>query len=120
MAGMSAMDMNVASESAYGTRKIEVALVLDNTGSMAGAKITELRKAAKNLVTTLQGVQTPHADGHGHDGHGHGRSSDHQADDPIDVVLVAVHEVLPVVVPVVLVQWIETHHRRSGRPERSS
>lgn len=58
MAGMSAMDMNVASESAYGTRKIEVALVLDNTGSMAGAKITELRKAAKNLVTTLQGVQT--------------------------------------------------------------
>ncbi|WP_293855799.1 TadE/TadG family type IV pilus assembly protein [uncultured Alsobacter sp.] len=58
MAGMSAMDMNVASESAYGTRKIEVALVLDNTGSMAGTKITELRKAAKNLVTTLQGVQT--------------------------------------------------------------
>lgn len=58
MAGMSAMDINVASESAYGIRKIEVALVLDNTGSMFGAKITELRKAAKNLVTTLQAVQT--------------------------------------------------------------
>jgi Flp pilus assembly protein TadG len=58
MAGMSVMDMNVASESAYGIRKIEVALVLDNTGSMSGTKIVELRKAAKNLVTTLQGVQT--------------------------------------------------------------
>ncbi len=41
--------------SAYGTRKIEVALVLDNTGSMASAnKINELKKASKSLISILE------------------------------------------------------------------
>ena len=34
--------------------RLEVALVLDNTGSMAGKKISTLKVAAKNLIDTLQ------------------------------------------------------------------
>ncbi len=34
--------------------RLEVALVLDNTGSMAGRKITTLKAAAKNLIDILQ------------------------------------------------------------------
>jgi Flp pilus assembly protein TadG len=49
------LDVGVKAASAYGTRKIEVALVLDNTGSMAAAnKINELKKASKNLISTLE------------------------------------------------------------------
>lgn len=33
--------------------RLEVALVLDNTGSMAGAKLTNTKTAAKNLIDTL-------------------------------------------------------------------
>lgn len=55
MAGVSEMAIGAAGQAAWGVRKIEVALVLDNTGSMASSnKITELKKAAKNLVTTLE------------------------------------------------------------------
>jgi Flp pilus assembly protein TadG len=57
LVGVPSMDVKAGSASAWGTRKIEVALVLDNTGSMASAsKLVELKKAAKNLITTLQGV----------------------------------------------------------------
>lgn len=42
---------------AYGARKIELVLVLDNTGSMAASdKIGELRKASHSLVSTLEKV----------------------------------------------------------------
>ncbi|OYU71337.1 MAG: pilus assembly protein TadG [Alphaproteobacteria bacterium PA2] len=34
--------------------RLEVALVLDNTGSMSGTKISTLKVAAKNLIDTLQ------------------------------------------------------------------
>lgn len=48
-------DITVKAASAYGTRRIEVALVLDNTGSMASAnKITELKKASKTLISILE------------------------------------------------------------------
>ena len=56
LAGFSTGNIAAASTSAWGTTKIEVVLALDNTGSMAGAKIIELRKAAKNLVATLKSV----------------------------------------------------------------
>lgn len=47
--------ISVTAASAYGTKKIEVALVLDNTGSMASSnKIGELKKASKALVSILQ------------------------------------------------------------------
>lgn len=36
-----------------GTEKLEVALVLDNTGSMAGTKLTNTKAAAKSLIDTL-------------------------------------------------------------------
>ncbi len=42
------------------SRNIEVALVLDTTGSMAGQKIIDLRAAAKDLVNiVVQDIQTP-------------------------------------------------------------
>ena len=36
-----------------GTEKLEVALVLDNTGSMEGTKLTNTKTAAKSLIDTL-------------------------------------------------------------------
>ncbi|CAN1530551.1 vWFA domain containing protein [Rhabdaerophilaceae bacterium] len=55
--GWSTLDIAVRSASAFGTRKIEVALVLDNTGSMASAnKIDELKKASKSLINILEGT----------------------------------------------------------------
>src|SRR5882762_3176190 len=42
-------------EAAWGQNKIELALVLDNTGSMASSnKMTELKKAVRDLLNTLQ------------------------------------------------------------------
>lgn len=49
--------INIASTSqvVWGIKRLEVALALDNTGSMASSnKMTELKKAAKSLLTTLQ------------------------------------------------------------------
>lgn len=47
----------VKAQASYGTRKIEVSLVLDNTGSMASMnKIGELKKASHTLVDILKDV----------------------------------------------------------------
>jgi Flp pilus assembly protein TadG len=54
MFGWSQWTIDVATEAAYGTKKIELALVLDNTGSMASAnKIQELKKASHTLLDIL-------------------------------------------------------------------
>ncbi|TGT79019.1 VWA domain-containing protein, partial [bacterium M00.F.Ca.ET.157.01.1.1] len=37
----------------------EVVLVLDNTGSMAGARMTALRTATKSLLDTLEATKSP-------------------------------------------------------------
>jgi Flp pilus assembly protein TadG len=59
LAGMPTTEIAAGGQAAWGVRKIEVALVLDNTGSMAANnKMTELKKAAKNLVSTLEKVAT--------------------------------------------------------------
>src|SRR5690606_17101738 len=43
------------------SRNIEVALVLDVTGSMAGQRIIDLKKAARELVDIIvQPIQTPY------------------------------------------------------------
>ena len=43
------------SQVVWGIKKLELALALDNTGSMASTnKMTELKKAAKSLLTTLK------------------------------------------------------------------
>ena len=51
--GIYEMPISVISEAIRSLGKAEVVLVLDNTGSMKGTKLTELKKAAKALVTML-------------------------------------------------------------------
>jgi Flp pilus assembly protein TadG len=47
--------IDIATTAAYGTRKIELAMVLDNTGSMASSnKIGELKKASRTLLDILK------------------------------------------------------------------
>jgi Flp pilus assembly protein TadG len=53
LAGIIDMDIDVMSEVRLGARALEVALVLDNTGSMAGQKILDLKSSAKSMVATL-------------------------------------------------------------------
>ena len=51
--------MKATAEVQLGTTDVEVALVLDNTGSMAEAgKMTELKRAAKGLIDRLQTAAT--------------------------------------------------------------
>lgn len=53
--------IGVQSEAVRGGMNIEVALVLDTTGSMAGQRITDLRNSAGDLVDILLNVpQTPY------------------------------------------------------------
>lgn len=53
--GQSAMAIGTSSEVKWGVKKLELALVLDNTGSMAqSGKMTALKTASKNLLTTLK------------------------------------------------------------------
>ena len=53
--------LGASSEVLWGMKKLEVALALDNTGSMAASqKMTNLKTAAHNLLTTLQNAaKTP-------------------------------------------------------------
>lgn len=53
-----AQDIVVNSAAAYTDKDVEVAMMLDTTGSMAGQKIADLQTAAKNAVTTLLGDGT--------------------------------------------------------------
>ena len=53
--GINDFPVGAHAEVTWGIKKLEVALALDNTGSMASSnKMTELKKAAKNLIDTLQ------------------------------------------------------------------
>lgn len=53
--GVQTFPVAVSTEVQWGMKKLELALALDNTGSMDwNNKMTELKKAAKNLLTTLQ------------------------------------------------------------------
>jgi hypothetical protein len=53
--GNPTMDLGTSSEVTWGFKRLEVALALDNTGSMDKLdKMIELKKAAKSLVETLQ------------------------------------------------------------------
>jgi Flp pilus assembly protein TadG len=59
--GIKTFPVAVNSQVQWGMKKLELALALDNTGSMSSNnKMTELKKAAKNLMGTLQkSVMTP-------------------------------------------------------------
>ncbi len=49
------MELTATSEVAWGQNRIELALVLDNTGSMATSnKMQELKKAVRDLLSTLE------------------------------------------------------------------
>ncbi|GEM_PF-2801764 len=53
LAAINEMSFSVQSEARFSTSRTEVALVLDVTGSMAGAKIAELKRAATRFVNTI-------------------------------------------------------------------
>jgi Flp pilus assembly protein TadG len=53
--GKQSLNVDVSSEVVWGIKKLELALALDNTGSMASSnKMIELKKAAKNLLLVLK------------------------------------------------------------------
>jgi hypothetical protein len=53
--GKTQIDFSASSEVLWGIKKLNLALVLDNTGSMAASgKMTNLKSAAHDLLTTLQ------------------------------------------------------------------
>jgi Flp pilus assembly protein TadG len=55
--GQEQMNLSVSNEIVWGIKKLELVLALDVTGSMASNnKMTELKKAAKSLLTTMKGV----------------------------------------------------------------
>jgi Mg-chelatase subunit ChlD len=55
--GFAAVDFSGSSTVRWGSTKLQVALALDNTGSMASAnKMANLKTAATQLLTTLQGA----------------------------------------------------------------
>uniref|UniRef100_UPI003BA898FA pilus assembly protein TadG-related protein n=1 Tax=Stappia sp. TaxID=1870903 RepID=UPI003BA898FA len=51
--GMSSMEIGVQSQTVVGKATFDVAMVLDNSGSMRGSKLTTLKNAAKDLAETL-------------------------------------------------------------------
>lgn len=51
--GFSTVEIHAFSSAEFGFTKVEVALALDNTGSMAGAKMEALKTAANRMVDTL-------------------------------------------------------------------
>lgn len=60
--GLSELNMSLNSEAAYGVGDVEIALVLDNTMSMSGAKLEALKEAAHSLVDKV--TDAPDADAH--------------------------------------------------------
>jgi Flp pilus assembly protein TadG len=53
--GQTKLDISTTADVKWGIKKLELALVLDNTGSMAqNGKLTQLKNAAHTLLTTLQ------------------------------------------------------------------
>jgi Flp pilus assembly protein TadG len=53
--GQEKLDISSTTQVKWGVKKLELALVLDNTGSMSSnGKMTELKAASKNLLTTLK------------------------------------------------------------------
>ena len=53
--GQQKLDISSSAQVKWGVKKLELALVLDNTGSMGNnGKLTQLKTASHNLLTTLQ------------------------------------------------------------------
>lgn len=58
LAGHDLMPVSASTTVAFGTQQIEVALALDNTGSMGGAKLAALKAAAHSFVDQLAAKAT--------------------------------------------------------------
>lgn len=59
--GLNNLDIHASSQITRMGRNLEVALVLDNTGSMAGSKIADLKEAAADLIdVVVQDSQSPY------------------------------------------------------------
>lgn len=56
--GQDSIAVSSSNQSSWGTKKIELALALDNTGSMAGAKLTALKDATRDLLKIMQDAVT--------------------------------------------------------------
>jgi Flp pilus assembly protein TadG len=54
LVGQTQIDIGSTTQVVWGTKRLELALALDNTGSMAGSKITALRDATLQLINILQ------------------------------------------------------------------
>lgn len=61
IANINHMDVGAISEVLLGGGTIEIALVLDNSGSMAGSKLSALKTAARGLVETLHDALPPNS-----------------------------------------------------------
>lgn len=61
LSGKSTLDLSANAEVVWGIKKLNLALALDNTGSMSSSgKMAALKTAAHNLLSTLQGAsRTP-------------------------------------------------------------
>lgn len=53
LAGFNQMTLNRAATAAFDSKDLELSLMLDVTGSMGGSKISELRRAARDVVDIL-------------------------------------------------------------------
>src|SRR5207253_1942813 len=63
LAQMSSIPIAVSSQTTWGSTRLRVALVLDNTGSMsANGKMAALQTATNNLLTQLQAVVSTSGD----------------------------------------------------------
>ncbi len=61
--GKTSIDINVTTTTKWGNSRLRVALVLDNTGSMAeNGKMTALQSATKNLLSQLQSAASTNGD----------------------------------------------------------
>ncbi len=62
LVGIPTMEVSGMSAVSLGMQGLEVALVLDNTGSMAGTKLAALKIAAKGLISVLVGNKADYSD----------------------------------------------------------
>ncbi len=59
--GREKMDLQIRSSAVFDVKDVEVSMMLDVSGSMAGSKIEDLKAAARDLIEILLPTNTPHS-----------------------------------------------------------